>query len=288
MSTDPYATTSTIKNILQHVISPKIVNDGSGGYQVKTDLVNIDNAVVSGDVSSSTNTTTGIIINAPMATSDHVQDITINVNSAPRWAISHKNPEFGTSSGSDFCIHGFDDAGVMQEALNINRTDFSTIVKGPLTVIGDTLTCYGIQAVSVHANAGASAPFVTVSQTLTARNVECTGNLQFPTGVFTATGTGNLNVTNGNYTFGTDPSLTTGYALFNNAQAGTISWTGNSVGTKTISGLNSSSIVTVTARNSGGLYGGGYFSVDTNTTDTLRVYTQNSGSYAFNYFIARF
>ena len=38
---DPFSGTTT-RNILQHVLSPKIVSDGSGGYQVKTDLINVD------------------------------------------------------------------------------------------------------------------------------------------------------------------------------------------------------------------------------------------------------
>jgi hypothetical protein len=42
---DPFSGSNT-RNILQHVISPKIVNDGSGGYTVKTDLINIDNAYI--------------------------------------------------------------------------------------------------------------------------------------------------------------------------------------------------------------------------------------------------
>ena len=37
MSGDPFANTSTVKNILQHIISPKLVTDGSGGYVSKTD-----------------------------------------------------------------------------------------------------------------------------------------------------------------------------------------------------------------------------------------------------------
>jgi hypothetical protein len=45
MSADPFANTVTVKNILNHIISPKIVKDGSGGYTTKTDLVNIDNLV---------------------------------------------------------------------------------------------------------------------------------------------------------------------------------------------------------------------------------------------------
>ena len=296
MSTDPYATTSTVKNILQHVISPKIVNDGAGGYVVKTDLVNIDSAVINGGVSSSTNTVGSITINGAKALSGgYVNDITINVNSGsyvPRWAISRKNPDTSGSSGSDFCVQRFDDAGGVEEAINIQRSNFSTTVRGPLTVNGNTLTCNGVQATNVQTQgltvSTSGSATATVNGTLTATNVACTSNLQFPTAGGTAFGSGNLVVTNGNYTFGTNQTDTSGYALFNNTQAGIISWTGNSVGTRTVAGLNSSSIVTLTPSNSGGLYGDGNFSVDTNTADTLRVYTQNSGSYTFNYFVARF
>ena len=45
MSGDPFANTTTVKNILQHVISPKLVRDGNGGYVSKTDLVNVHNIV---------------------------------------------------------------------------------------------------------------------------------------------------------------------------------------------------------------------------------------------------
>jgi hypothetical protein len=45
MSSDPFANTTTVKNILNHIISPKIVKDGSAGYTTKTDLVNIDNLI---------------------------------------------------------------------------------------------------------------------------------------------------------------------------------------------------------------------------------------------------
>ena len=53
MSADPFANTVTVKNILNHIISPKIVKDGSGGYTTKTDLVNIDNLVFSSKGSGS-------------------------------------------------------------------------------------------------------------------------------------------------------------------------------------------------------------------------------------------
>lgn len=44
---DPFSGTNT-RNILQHVISPKIVQGPTGGYVVKTDLINIDNAYLTG------------------------------------------------------------------------------------------------------------------------------------------------------------------------------------------------------------------------------------------------
>ena len=38
---DPFSGSNT-RNIINHIISPKIVSDGSGGYTVKTDLINVD------------------------------------------------------------------------------------------------------------------------------------------------------------------------------------------------------------------------------------------------------
>jgi hypothetical protein len=39
---DPYADTVTVRNILNHILSPKVVSDGNGGYTTKVDLVNVD------------------------------------------------------------------------------------------------------------------------------------------------------------------------------------------------------------------------------------------------------
>lgn len=52
---DPFSG-SNVRNILNHVISPKVINDGSGGYTVKTDLINIDNIYISGDIYDSSGT----------------------------------------------------------------------------------------------------------------------------------------------------------------------------------------------------------------------------------------
>ena len=48
---DPFSG-SSIQNVLQHTISPKIVTDGSGGYTVKADLINLDNVYLTGNIYS--------------------------------------------------------------------------------------------------------------------------------------------------------------------------------------------------------------------------------------------
>jgi len=50
---DPYAGTTT-RNVLQHIISPKIVGPTGGTYSVKTDLVNVDNVYASGLIRAGT------------------------------------------------------------------------------------------------------------------------------------------------------------------------------------------------------------------------------------------
>jgi len=47
--TDPFSGSNT-RNLLQHIIAPKIVYDGQGGYEVKTDLINIDNIYLTGNI----------------------------------------------------------------------------------------------------------------------------------------------------------------------------------------------------------------------------------------------
>ena len=48
-SSDPFSGTNT-RNLLQHVFSSKITGDTSSGYNVKVDVLNVDNIVISGDV----------------------------------------------------------------------------------------------------------------------------------------------------------------------------------------------------------------------------------------------
>lgn len=55
---DPFLGTNT-KNILQHIISPKIVSNGSNGYAVKTDLINVDNIYYTGSLVGPTGPSAG-------------------------------------------------------------------------------------------------------------------------------------------------------------------------------------------------------------------------------------
>jgi len=48
-SSDPFSSTNT-RNLLQHIFSPKIVENESGGYDVKVDILNVDRINITGDV----------------------------------------------------------------------------------------------------------------------------------------------------------------------------------------------------------------------------------------------
>lgn len=50
---DPFSGSNT-KNILQHIISPKIVDTGSGAHAVKTDLINMDGIYAQGIIRAGT------------------------------------------------------------------------------------------------------------------------------------------------------------------------------------------------------------------------------------------
>jgi hypothetical protein len=55
---DPFLGSNT-RNLIQHVLSPKIVSDGSNGYVVKLDMINIDNIYASGNIYGSGGTIGG-------------------------------------------------------------------------------------------------------------------------------------------------------------------------------------------------------------------------------------
>jgi hypothetical protein len=44
-SSDPFS-----PNVFKHILSPKLIDNGSGGFDVKVDIINVDKIVVSGDI----------------------------------------------------------------------------------------------------------------------------------------------------------------------------------------------------------------------------------------------
>ena len=98
MSADPFENTTTVKNILQHIISPKIVSDGNGGYVTKTDIVNVDNLLFT---SKATTSGTSLV---PLTT--QCGSITIQsgspINSVTVWhsRVTPNSIIFATTAGS--------------------------------------------------------------------------------------------------------------------------------------------------------------------------------------------
>jgi hypothetical protein len=54
---DPFSG-SNVRNLLEHVLSPKIVSDGTNGYTVALDLINVDNIYASGTIYAANGSTT--------------------------------------------------------------------------------------------------------------------------------------------------------------------------------------------------------------------------------------
>ncbi len=73
---DPFSSTNT-RNLLQHLISPKIVSDGSTGYAVKTDLINIDHVYSNVKGTVTANGTTDVSVTNSEVTANSVIILTV-------------------------------------------------------------------------------------------------------------------------------------------------------------------------------------------------------------------
>lgn len=139
---DPFSGTNT-RNILQHIISPKIVSDGSSGYTVKTDLINIDNAYVKNRV------TAEVFTAAQDAVSGGTNHYLISTaNSTRRWAIGLQPNDTGSNVGSDLYFYSYSDNGnFLASPLQITRSTgivktssgFYGKSKGTATLVGGTV-----------------------------------------------------------------------------------------------------------------------------------------------------
>lgn len=150
---DPFSGTNT-RDLLQHIISPKIVSDGSSGYTVKTDLINIDNAYIKNDIYSNgyiappTGQTAGLGTVTPI----NIQE---SISGTTGTAYIQAGPALGTNPSST--------NGIARVAFSTNTTANTTTVSlqpndgtSPLTA----LTAYSFKvetSVPVMTNVGTAA-----------------------------------------------------------------------------------------------------------------------------------
>ena len=92
--TDPFSGSST-RNLLQHTLSPKIVSDGSNGYTVKVDLINVDNVYASGNLYASGKNSGTVVANGLSAVV--VSNTSVTANSVVlKWQIA-ENTQIATT-----------------------------------------------------------------------------------------------------------------------------------------------------------------------------------------------
>jgi len=112
--TDPYTNTTTVKNILQHIVVPKIVSDGTSGYVTKTDLVNVHNIVFTGNSTTvgtptlPNNSQTGtfatsaqdtIVYHSRVTTNSIIFAVTLTVNTSGFY------PSYVRADNGSFVVH---------------------------------------------------------------------------------------------------------------------------------------------------------------------------------------
>ena len=113
---DPFLGTNT-KNLLQHIISPKVVSNGSSGYAVKVDLINVDHIYSSLRGTVTVNGANGIAVTNTEVTANSVIIFTLkNSNS------SIPKPPYLTSitAGSGFTVRSETGDGSTYNYLIIN------------------------------------------------------------------------------------------------------------------------------------------------------------------------
>jgi hypothetical protein len=112
--TDPYTNTTTVKNILQHIVVPKIVSDGTSGYVTKTDLVNVHNLIFTGNSTTvgtptlRNNSQTGtfptsaqdtIVYHSRVTTNSIIFAVTLTVNTTGYY------PSYVRADNGSFVVH---------------------------------------------------------------------------------------------------------------------------------------------------------------------------------------
>jgi hypothetical protein len=178
---DPFSGTNT-RNILQHIISPKIVSDGSTGYAVKTDLINVDGVYVKGIIRAGTSgsgevqTTSAFTVANPTYTTSYSR---LTGNASNTWLQGTTNIKFGkldqTTTNTTLVVGtggSNDDALTLGGTLNVtgNFTGKSTGTitatnATPVVVSNTNVTANSIILLTVKTAAGANAGQAYVSST---------------------------------------------------------------------------------------------------------------------------
>lgn len=112
---DPFSGSNT-KNILQHIISPKVVNTGSGAHSVKTDLINIDHIYSSMRGTVTANGTSAVNVTNSEVTANSVVVLTVKTVSGtvgPAYVSS-------VTAGTGFSIKSQSGDGSVYNYLVIN------------------------------------------------------------------------------------------------------------------------------------------------------------------------
>lgn len=94
---DPFSGTNT-KNLLQHIISPKVVSDGSSGYSVKADLINVDGIYAKGIIRAGTSGSGSLQTTSSLNIVDSTYNTiysTYTANSTNTWIQGNNTIAFG-------------------------------------------------------------------------------------------------------------------------------------------------------------------------------------------------
>ena len=177
---DPFSGSNT-RNLLQHIVSPKIVEDGLGGYDVKIDLTNVDNIYASGTVYGGSG---GIGITGTASNEYLVWD-----EPGKQWVVAGRRDPgsvlLGTGStavSTENIAIGID-TQASGGSVSIGHTIYSSI--GDVT-IGNSTTSAGGNNVTIGKNAYSRGDAVSIGYGV-AGSVGTTGTVMIGSGAYTST-----------------------------------------------------------------------------------------------------
>jgi hypothetical protein len=186
---DPFSGSNT-RNLLQHLVSPKIVENGTGGYEVRVDLTNVDNIYASGTVYSGGGGIgiTGTATNEYLVWNETTKEWVIG-GTPPSTSVYLAAGSTGTSS-ENVCVGLYTQAA--GSSVSIGHTIYSGV--GDVT-IGNSTTSSGGNNVTIGKNAISGGSSVCIGANTTSAD-ECViiglNTRTFPDGVGDPPKTGSI------------------------------------------------------------------------------------------------